>query len=101
MPFIENDHMVEQIAAAVANPSLGNTILPRASEAGLLRPDAEALHRFDHFFIELRTAIKDQVARCCVVRKRFAQLLNDPGAGWMLGYIALKDAPPVMRDDEN
>jgi hypothetical protein len=36
MPLIENNHMVEQIAAAIANPTLGNTVLPRASEAGPL-----------------------------------------------------------------
>jgi hypothetical protein len=27
MAFIQNDHMVEQIAAAVADPALGDTIL--------------------------------------------------------------------------
>ena len=36
MPFIENDHMVEQIAAAVANPALGNAVLPWTSETGPL-----------------------------------------------------------------
>ena len=35
MPSIENDHMVEEIPAAVADPTLGDTVLPRASEAGL------------------------------------------------------------------
>jgi hypothetical protein len=33
-PFIQNDHMVEQIQAAVADSTFGNTVLPRASEAG-------------------------------------------------------------------
>jgi hypothetical protein len=28
MPFIDNDHMVEQIPAAVANPPFRNTVLP-------------------------------------------------------------------------
>jgi hypothetical protein len=49
MPFIENDHVVEQIPAAVADPALGNAVLPRTAEAGLFRLDAEALHRIDHF----------------------------------------------------
>jgi hypothetical protein len=31
MAFIENDHMVKQIAAAVANPVLSNVILPQTS----------------------------------------------------------------------
>jgi hypothetical protein len=100
MAFIQNDHMVEQIAAAVADPTLGDAVLPRTSEAGPLGLDAEALHRVDHFFIELCAAIKDQIAGRRVVRERLAQLLNDPGAGRVFGHIAVKDAPPIMRNDE-
>jgi hypothetical protein len=61
MPFIDNDHMVEQIPAAVANPTLGNTVLPPTAEAGPLRLYAEALHCIDRSFIELYATIKDQV----------------------------------------
>ena len=100
MPFVENDHMVEQISAAVPDPSLRNAVLPRASEAGLLGLDAEALHRLNHFAIELGAAIEDQIARRGVVRERFPQLLNNPNTGRMPGHIAVQDAPPVMRNDE-
>jgi hypothetical protein len=100
MPFVENDHMVEQIAAAVADPTLGDAVLPRASEAGLLGLDAEALHRVDHFFIELRAVIEDQITRSSVVRKCLAQLLNDPGACGVRSNIAMKNTPSIMRDDE-
>jgi len=100
MAFIENDHMFEQIAAAVAHSALGNTVLPQTAEAGLLGLDAKHLHRIDHFFIELRAAIKDQIAGCHVVRECFAQLLNDPGACRMFGHIAVEDAPTVMRNDK-
>ena len=67
MPFIENDNLVKQIPAADANPPLGDTILPWASEAGSLGLDAKALHSFDHFAVELWAAIKDQVTWCRVV----------------------------------
>ena len=100
MPFIKNDHVVEQIAAAVADPPLGNTVLPRTSEACSLRMDAEAFHCVDHFIIELCAAIKDQLAGRDIVRKRHAQLLDNPGAGRVFGHIAVQDAPPVMRNDE-
>ena len=100
MTFIEDDHVVEQIPTEVSDPALGNSVLPWASKAGPLGLDAEALHHVDHFFIELRAAIKDQVAGSGVVRKRLAQLLDDPGAGRMLGHIAVQDASPVMRDGE-
>jgi len=62
--------------------------------------DAKIFHRFDYFTIELCAAIKDQVTRRRVVGKCLAQLLNYPGARRMLGHIAVKDTPPVMRNDE-
>ena len=78
MAFIENDHMVEQIASAVANPALGNAILPRTSITCPLGLDAKHLHRIDQFLVELRAAIKDQITRRSIVRKSLAQLLNRP-----------------------
>jgi hypothetical protein len=56
MQFIENDHMVEQIAAAVADPALSHAILPRTSVAGPLGLDAKALHSFDYIAVEVRAA---------------------------------------------
>jgi hypothetical protein len=100
MPFIENDHMVEQIAAAVANPALGDPILPGASEAGPLGLDAEGLYGVDNLFIELRAVIEDQITWRRVVGKRLAQLLDNPCAGRMPCDIAVQDTSPVMGDDE-
>jgi len=100
MAFIHNDHMVEQIAAAIADPALGDTVLPRASEARPLGLDTEALYRVDHFFIELRAAIEDQITRRRVVRKCLAQLLDNPSACRVLGDTTLQDSPPIMRNDE-
>ena len=84
MPFTYNDHMIQQIPAAAADPTLGNTILPRTSEAGSHGLNAEALHCFDHFATEVCTAIKDQVSGGSIEWECLAQLLNDPSAGWML-----------------
>jgi hypothetical protein len=76
MPFIHNDHMVQQIASTAADPTLGNTILPRTSEAGSLGLNAEALNCFDHFAAEVCTAIKDQVSGGSIEWECLAQLLN-------------------------
>ncbi len=100
MPFVEDDHVVEQIAAAVADPALGDAILPRTSVVGSLGLNAEVLDHADHFFIELCATIKDQVAGRGVVRECLAQLLNNPRAGRVFGHIAMKDASPVMCNDE-
>ena len=97
---IQHDHVVEQIAAAGANPTFGHTVLPGTAEAGSFRLDAKALHGADDFFVEIRTAIKDQIARRRVVGKCLAQLLGHPCAGRMSGHIEVKDAPPVVGDDK-
>ena len=49
MALIENNHMIEQIPATVADPTLRNVILPRATEAGSLRLDVKALYCIDDF----------------------------------------------------
>jgi hypothetical protein len=36
MPFVKDDHVVEKISSAVADPALCDTILPWTSEAGSL-----------------------------------------------------------------
>jgi len=51
MPFIQNDHMIEQITTAASDPAFGDTVLPGAAEAGALGLDAEALYCVDHFAI--------------------------------------------------
>jgi hypothetical protein len=92
--------MVEQIPAAVADPALGNALLPWISKAGSFGMDAKSLHRVDHIAIELCAAIKDQIAGGRVIRKGLAQLLNNPGAGGVFGHIAVEDRPPLIRNDE-
>ena len=59
MTFIQHDHMVEQISAAVADPALPNAILPRTSEAGSLWLDAEAFHGTYHFCVKVSGSVKD------------------------------------------
>ena len=50
--------MVEQIAAASADPLLGNRVPPGTSEAGSPVYDAKALHGVDPVFIEIAAAIE-------------------------------------------
>ncbi len=100
MPLIENDHMIEKIAPIVTNPALSNAILPWTLEARSLMLDAKAPDRINDFCIEVRTSIKDQIARCRVVRECFAQLLDYPCTCRMLSCIEVNDAPSVVRDYE-
>src|SRR5580692_298321 len=91
MPFIDNDHMVEKIAATSTNPAFGNAVLPGTSEARSLRLNAEALHRVNDFLIEVCAAIKDQVFGSRIVGECLAQLLDYPGGSWMLRHVEVKN----------
>ena len=100
MPFIQNNHMVEQIPATVTHPALSNAVLPRTAEASSPGLNAEAPYRADDFLAEIAAPIKDQIPWRGVVRKRFAQLLNDPGAGRMPGHVEVKIAATIMGNGE-
>jgi thiamine biosynthesis protein ThiC len=50
--LVQYDHLVEQVAAADAEESFGNAVLPGTVEDGSLRLDANALHHLDHLVIE-------------------------------------------------
>lgn len=98
--LVHINQMIEQVSTTVANPTLGDAVLPRTSGAGALGLDAEALHCVDHFFIEVCTAIEDREFRSRVVGECLAELLNNPCTAGMLGDVTAKDSPPIMRDDE-
>ena len=61
MLFVEYDHMIEQFAPTASDEPFRDAILPRASEAGPFRLDAEALDGVDYVAFEIRGPIKDQV----------------------------------------
>jgi hypothetical protein len=100
MPLVEDDDVIEQVPAAVADKALGDAVLPRASEAGPLGLNAEALHCVDDIFAEVRRPVEDQILRCRVVRESLAQLLRDPRAGRMPGDAEVQNPPSIMRDHE-
>lgn len=100
MPFIEHDHMVKQIAAAVANPTLGHAVLPRALERRSDLFDSKNLDCLDDLGAEDRIAVVDQILWRSIVRERLAQLLNDPSAGRVFGNVVVLDSSPVMRNDK-
>lgn len=61
MALIENDHMIEQVAPATTDEAFRNAILPRTSETGSFRLDAEALQRVNNFGTETGTLVEDKV----------------------------------------
>jgi hypothetical protein len=70
MPFTENDDVLEELATAADDPALGGPVLPRTAirDANWLR--AHGLDELGHRGAEYRVAVKDEVSRRGVVRKR-------------------------------
>ena len=98
--FVEHDHVVEQIAATTPHEAFRNPILPRALETGPLGLSTEALDSLDHVFVEVRSAVEDQVAWCGVIGKGFTELLHNPSACWIPSHVEVKNLTPVMQDDK-
>jgi len=59
VPLIENDDMIQEVSSTVAAPALGDSVLPRISEAGPFGLNVEALYGAYHLVIEVRGLIKD------------------------------------------
>src|SRR5271166_5977005 len=100
MALVENDDVVEQVAAAVADETLRQAVLPRTFESCPLRLCAESLDCLDHFRAEDRVPVVDQIPGRCVVGKRLAQLLGNPGGTRIPGDIEVNHAPSIVREDE-
>ena len=100
MSLVQNDDMIEQVTAAVADEAFCDSVLPRAAKARSLGFDAEALDGASDIVVEIRGAIEDQVFRGRAIGKCLSQLLCHRGACGMPGDIPVKDAPAVVGDDE-
>ena len=100
MPFVEYDDVIERVPAATPDEAFRDSVLPRTSEAGPLRFDAEALDGADNLLIEVRSTVEDQITRSRVIGKRLPQLLCDPGTRRMPRRVAMQNTPTVVGDYE-
>jgi hypothetical protein len=73
---------------------------PGTSDRGSNRPYAQAAHGFQNLAMECVLAIKDQILWRGIVQKGLTKLLSDSGGRRMTGEVAVKNAPPVMVNDE-
>jgi hypothetical protein len=61
---------------------------------------AKTLDRFHDLFVEIASAIEDQVARCRIGAEGSTQLLDYPRARRRFCCIKVYDSPSVVSDDE-
>ena len=100
MVFIKSDDVIQQVAAAAANPALRDAILPWASEGSLNWTNAQKANSDRDFQPILSITIEDEEPRSRLKRKRLTQLLNDPEARGMVGDIEVQNTAAIVADDE-
>src|ERR1700680_1308467 len=100
MAFIHCNDVVQQIAAATLDPSLRDTVLPRAFERGPHEPDLQGSHRCRNLDSILAIPVEDQEPGSRFKWKRFPQLLHDPQARRMLRDIDVENLTMIVTDHE-
>jgi hypothetical protein len=81
MALVQGDDVIEQVAPTTANPAFRNSVLPGALDGGLEANNAHGPNRRGNYQPVLGIVIEDEKLGCRLVRKRFPQLLHNPGAG--------------------
>ena len=100
MPFIHRNHVIQQVSSAALDPTLGNSVLPGASERGPHGVHLQRSNSWGNVHTILGIPIEDQKPESRFKRKGLPQLLDDPQARGMLGDVDVQNAAPGMGDDE-
>ena len=98
--FIHRDNMVEDLAPAAANPSLGGSISPGCLYARSFWLKTGGLQESNHVGVEDRITIQNRVTVRSRLGQGFAQLLHDPIGRWMRRGIEVQDSAAAVLDDE-
>ena len=100
MAFIQRDDMVEDLLARTSDPAFGDSILPGSLYARPFRLQARGLQECDHFGVELRIVIQNDVTIRLLSGECLAKLLDYPISRWMGSDIAVQNLPTLMINHE-
>ena len=100
MTVVEDDDMVEELAPDAADPTFGDTVLPRAPWRGAGRLRAERSHHRNDLVGERAVAVEHEVTRSGVERERLAQLLCNPRRLGVIGHLEVNDPSSTVLDRE-
>src|SRR5215470_12418423 len=78
MPFMQYDHVIQQVPSATPNPTLGDSVLPRTAKGCSHGLASQARGKGDHVAAELRIMIEQQKVVSRRVWPGLSQLLHDP-----------------------
>src|SRR6202521_1676740 len=94
--FMQDDDVVQALAANRADQALDIGILPRRSRSGEDFADAQPPCRFVEFLSAARVAIAKQIARRTVPRESFQQLSGRPFRRGIRSYSEMNRTPAIM-----
>ena len=100
MFLIGRYHVVQNLAAATSDPTLGYPVLPGRPHTRSFRLQTCRRQEARHLGVELPVPIQDDVPIWTGLRKGLPQLLHDPLRSGMLRYIAVENLAPFMLDDK-
>ncbi len=98
-PLIEDDDVVQALAADRADDAFDVGILPRRTRCRADRRQTECRDRPTERRVEDSVAVVEDEPRVHVVGEGLAELLSGPCGRWVLGYIDMQDASPVVCQD--
>ena len=97
LPLVNNDDVVQALAANTADDPLHETILPRTPWCRSDLLNAHPLHSCREVLPIDTIAISNQITWSAIIGKPFNNLLCRPHSSRVLGDIEMQDATPVMR----
>jgi hypothetical protein len=71
MPLVKHDDLIEQVATAIPDETLGDAIRRCVSEAGLFGFYTKSFDGADNFIAEIGRSVEDKLFRRQVVRESF------------------------------
>ena len=100
MTFVRCNDVVQQVASATFDPTLRDTVLPRAFERGPDWPDLQGPNRCGNFDSILAIPVENEKPRSRLERKSLSQLLDNPEARRMSCDVEVQDLSTIMTDHE-
>src|SRR5215471_5213141 len=100
MPLVDHDHMVQAFSANTSDYPFGITVLPWTSRRYRNLSDTQSIHSCTKIKTIDPIPITQQIARCCIERKGFQDLLRRPSSGRVFCDIKVQNTAAVMRENE-
>jgi len=89
MVFIQRNDMIEDFPASTSDPAFRDSILPGRLHARSFRLQSRRLQKLDHFCIELRVVIQNEVTIWLLSGKCLPKLLDHPICRWVSSDVAV------------